>query len=463
MDDPWLDSLKQVDSFRNNRTIEHALIVSKFLVYLNKENNMPDNLTAANLVMRTATADGPSGGAAGANKLWLPLWSGEVINSYDQYNVFENMINHKTISGGFSYEFPITGTIALNPAWEAGEELVGGDSSSTTFKVNLDKRPMAAHFETDNVDLLVTQWDYRSELARQAGLTLANTRDRQIAIALAAACAVPQIATDPRGLAAAAFQAPASISTSVVASACTEAEALKVLQEIENYLVTCQENDLPVENVYCAVRPKVFQVIRALGIPRTTNANGLSYTGPVFGASDSYGGAGAPIGVGMNMLSDTLDYMGVKIIKTNHLGSANYNVTADNLGGAKYNLNCAANSFVANGGANGLETLFSFYGIIFQPEAIAGLSLMGMKVDTVQDVRRNTQFTVASMMKGTGVIRPELCRALVSGSLTAASVTRAKLAEHFNSASTSGPVVAGTSTEAAANLTNGFAAEYAVT
>lgn len=424
------------------------------------------DLTAAMLALRTDVTAGPSSdGKAGANKLWLPLWSGEVINAYDQYNVFENMINHKTISGGFSYEFPITGTIALNPAWEAGEELVGGDSSSTTFKVNLDKRPMAAHFETDNVDLLVTQWDYRSELARQAGLTLANTRDRQIAIALAAASAVPQIGTDPRGLAAAAFQAPASISTTVVASACTETEALKVLQEIENYLVTCQENDLPVENVYCAVRPKVFQTIRALGIPRSTTANALSYTGPVFGASDSYGGAGAPIGVGMNMLSDTLDYMGVKIIKTNHLGSANYNVTADNLGGAKYNLNCAANAFAGgvSGAAQGLETLFSFYGIIFQPEAIAGLSLMGMKVDTVQDVRRNTQFTVASMMKGTGVIRPELCRALVSGSLAAGSVTRAKLAEHFNSASAQAAATAGTTGEAANNFTNGFAAEYAVT
>ena len=65
---------------------------------------MPDNLTAADLVMRTSLTAEPSGGAVGANKLWLPLWSGEVINAYDQYNVFENLISHKSISGGFSYE-----------------------------------------------------------------------------------------------------------------------------------------------------------------------------------------------------------------------------------------------------------------------------------------------------------------------------------------------------------------------
>jgi hypothetical protein len=445
---------------------------------------MADSLTAADLVLRTditAQPSGPLTGNAGANKLWLPLWSGEVINAYDQFNMFENMINTKTINGGFAYEFPVTGTVALNSAWDAGEELIGGDSSSTTFKVQLDKRPMAAHFETDNIDLLVTQWDYRSELARQAGLQLANTRDKQIAVGLAAAAAVPQLSGDPRGLAAAAFQAPASISTSVQASSCTETEALKVLQEIENYLVVCQENDIEVTDVYCAVTPKVFQVIRALGIPRSTFTSylntGAAYSSgsvtsavavtnnyannPLFGASDAYGGNGAPISVGMNQMTDMLDYMGVKIVKTNHLPKTNLNITANNIGSAKYNLNCASTSFIVNSTANGLATAFSFYGIIFQTNAIAGLSLQGMKVDTVQDVRRNTQFTVASMMKGTGIIRPETVRALVSSSIT--TPTRALLAEHYNSASTSGASVAGTSTAGASNFDNGFGAEYVVT
>lgn len=83
-----------------------------------------------------------------------------------------------------------------------------------------------------------------------------------------------------------------------------------------------------------------------------------------------------------------------------------------------------------------------------------------MKVDTVQDVRRNTQFTVASMMKGTGIIRPETCRALISGS-GSSSPTRTLLRAHFNGASTAANSVAGTASEAAGNLTSGFTAEYA--
>ena len=377
-----------------------------------------DNLAASDLVLRTSLTDGPSGGAAGANKLWLPLWSGEVINAYDQFNIFENLISSKSLSGGFSYEFPVTGLVSLNASWDAGEELVGGDSSSTTFKVNLDKRPMAAHFETDNVDLLITQWDYRSELARQAGLTLSSTRDKQIVSALIAASVAAPLASDPRGLGVSNFPAPAIVSTStsaigVAVSACTETVALAILQAVENYLVTMQENDYPVQNVMCAVPPKVFQVIRALGIPRATTAFANQ---PLFSGNDIYG-AGSSINTGMNSLSDSLDYMGVKIVKTNHIPRAT--VAA---GQAKYNLTCGT---------------VDIFGIIFQKEAVAGLSLMGMKVDSIQDIRRNTQFTVASMLKGTGILRPELCQIMVgttsdTGADTSAEIdTRAELATLF--------------------------------
>ena len=391
-----------------------------------------DSLLHTDLVMRTDVAANTSGGVAGANKLWLPLWSGEVIHAYDQYNVFENLVTTKSLTGGFSWEFPVTGTVALNAAWNAGEELVGGDSSSTTFKVNLDKRPMAAHFECDNVDLLITQWDYRSELARQAGQTLANTRDKQLAVSLLAACAVAPLASDPRGLSTSNFPAPVEVSDNA-ASSVDEAAALKILKAIEDYYVHMQENDFPVNNVYCVVTPKVFQTIRGLGITRAGDSSSVAFIKqPIFGGGEEMGGLGAPFTMGMNSLSDSLEYMGCRIIKSNHLPLTDYSSSV--IGSDKYNLIC---------------NTIKLHGMIFQPEAVAGLSLMGMKVDTVQDVRRNTQFTVASMMKGTGVLRPELCQALVgytNGVFTDNAPTRAELR-----------------TALGANLTNGFSAEYAVT
>jgi len=415
---------------------------------------------------RSGLIDGPSG--SNPNKLWLPLWSGETIHAYDQYNVFENLITNKSLTGGFSWEFPITGTIALNASWDAGEELGGGSSTTSSFKVNLDKRPMAAHFETDNVDALVTQWDYRSELARQAGQTLANTRDKQLAEAICVAGLLSPLGyshtagtltsanADPRGLLQANFPAPAVVGTVVsgannaAVTACTELSALNILKAIEDYFVFMQENDYPTNNVYCVVTPKVFQTIRGLGIPRATHAaanqpwaNGTYANTPLFTGSDDYN-AGMGIGMGLNGLNDSLEYMGCRIIKSNHLPNGK-NYVSSEIGSSKYNLRWNA------------DTCPDIFGAIFQPEAVAGLSLMGMKVDTVQDVRRNTQFTVASMMKGTGILRPELCQLLVginnggAGSdLASGDIdSRPELFSIINTASSS-------------NLANGFGAEYAM-
>ena len=407
----------------------------------------PD-ITSTDFAMSRATSGAATaGGGAGANKLWLPLWSGEVIHAYDQFNMFESLVTSKNLVGGQSWDFPTTGVVSLKASWDAGVELsAGAVSPSTTFKVVLDKRPMAAHFECDNIDLLITQWDYRGELARQAGLTLANTRDKQLAVSLVAAGALAHLgASLDLHTTTASFQNPGVISASVLASAATADEGLAVLQEIENYMVVCQENDVVLGQVYCAVTPKVFQVIRALGIPRAMT-NNINLSQGVIVANDMTSG--------MNSMMDSLEYMGCKIVKTNHIPKTDLNGSA--IGSAKYNLNCHTSGF-DTGTANVTTTcgsVFSIYGIIFQSEAVAALSLQGMKVDSIADVRRNTQFTVASMMKGTGVIRPEMVKLLISSATS--GTTRARLSAHLNSSGTSSGATVG-------NLTNGFASEYLVT
>jgi hypothetical protein len=66
--------------------------------------------------------------------------------------------------------------------------------------------------------------------------------------------------------------------------------------------------------------------------------------------------------------------------------------------------------------------------MIWQSKAIASLSLQGMKVDSVEDIRRNTNFTVASMMAGTGVLRPE-CASLIYAGDRASGATAATKAQ----------------------------------
>jgi hypothetical protein len=379
-----------------------------------------DNITDP--AFRSNVAYGVAGPVAGANKLWLSVFSGETLAAYDQANIFEQLVDHKVLSGGVAWEFPITGSVSILAAWNAGVELGGGSNTnaSSTIAVKLDKRPIAAHFEIDNIDLMQTQWEFRAELARQAGLSLANARDKQIAAYIGRAAVESPISTDPRGIVAApvfisaTFENLGALITPAASGTLRAAAALEALRAAEDFLVWLQTINAPTDGVYLAVTPRAFQDIRALGVARSDTEARASQ--PMFGGAELAGGLGLGLKMGLNNLSDTLDYMGVKIIKSNHLPVVDYSVNAAaNIGETRYNLNFLAAGCV---------------GLIFQKSAVASLKLQGLKMDTVDDVRRNTTFTVASAMNGTGVLRPE-CAAMLIGR-TAAN-TAAGAGALFNS------------------------------
>lgn len=402
---------------------------------------------------------------------WLPIWSGEVINAYDQYNIFEPMVTTETIESGTTKRFPITGTVGHKGVWLAGEELIGNSGISTPgwFDISLDSRPMAAYFELDDIHLMLTQWDYRAELARQAGLQLSYIRDKQIACMLAKAAFTENrvpfgVEYSGMNFGNTPYLAPNSAFNYLGNRLGTQTQrtdaALLLLDYLERYMVRLAEIDATMGEVYCAVTPQAFHDIRALGIAR--DATGLvgGAGRPFFGGVAEAGGLGAPLSQGMFGISEALDYMGVKIVKSNHLAQLDYatvySSTAANvaktgfststglplnnskidmihdLGDSKYDFRWGRPTEAQPGGAanTNLETDGSgdvdagdvfkpVKALIWQKSAVCSLRLQGMKVETVKDVRRGTFFTVSSIMAGAGILRPELCGA-IQGDLTVA-------------------------------------------
>ncbi len=342
------------------------------------------------------------------SNLWIPTWSGEVLHAYDQFNMFESMVDSRTITSGTTVEFPVTDTIALKESWEAGEELGGGGSSSTKFTIGLDKRPIAAHFELDNIDVMIQQFEFRSELARQAGLTLANERDRQIARLLvrgaqtdsrmhirsgdtdAVADQTGNAALEGLDLRYGGTAYGFTDGTNVGPIAEDEAGALRVLAAIEAELVKCRKLDIPEMGLNVVVTPGMFNQIRRLGIASVDDATkifGANGTSPLFGTQTS-----APA------LSGSLSYMGATIVSSNHLPTGN---KAD----GEVNYRVDATGVVA---------------LMFARQGVASIKKQGLKVDSVEDVRRNTNFTVASMYSGAGVLRPEVCSVVLGSGVVSA-------------------------------------------
>ena len=393
--------------------------------------------------------------ASNTSQFWIPVWSGEVLNAYDQYNVFEPLVKSDTIQSGTTKRFPVTGTVGATPIWAAGQELVG-DSSATApgfFDISLDSRPMASHFELDDIATMITQWDYRSELARQAGLQLSYMRDKQLAsmIAIGAVTAGTGHATTNYG---GMNQGTVVLAPNVIfnklglrgASASDRTDAaLLVLDYIERYMVRLSEIDATLSEVYCAVSPQAFHDIRALGIARVSGDLFGGSGRPFFGGVAEAGGLGAGLQSNLFGLGETLLYMGVVIVKSNHLAQLDQakvqagltNVASNgidtatgqyvggttdkvpvigDLGDAKYNFNwynATTGTEIAVVAANGTPVAGAAFlpvkALIWQKSAVCSLRLQGLKVESVKDVRRGTFFTVSSMMSGAGVLRPELC------------------------------------------------------
>lgn len=413
---------------------------------------------------QAANTSSASPNVAGASNpdFWLPIWSGEVINAYDSYNMFEPMVVTETIESGTTKRFPVTGTVGHIGRWNAGVELLGdsGDLQSPGwFDISLDSRPMAAYFELDDIHLMLTQWDYRAELARQAGLTLSYIRDKQIAcmIAKGAFTAARHPLNNIRGnnlcgmnhADSTAGLTPAAAFNFLGLRTATATQrsdaALLLLEYIERYMVRLSEIDATMGEVYCAVTPQAFHDIRALGIARDSTGLAGGAGRPFFAGVSEAGGLGAPLTQNMFALQESLDYMGVKIVKSNHLAQLDHVQVA---AGTNSGTNVARTDIATDGELENTETVgvvtdlgdakydFNWHGhyggtaptaagvvvtgtqlrpvkaLIWQRSAVCSLRLQGMKVESVKDVRRGTFFTVSSIMAGAGILRPELCAAI---------------------------------------------------
>ena len=331
-------------------------------------------------------------GVAGTNPfdILLPTWSGEVLHAYDSYKTFEGMVTSRVISSGTELEIPVTGKVDVKEVWGRGEAIDGGGGPTNSFKIALDARPMAAHFELDRIDLMVQQFEYRSEMARQCGEALAKKRDMQIAQLLVkgAAQAQSQAVLDDTALDS---NYGGTVVTDGDLAGADEAGALAVLAAIEADRVRMQELDIDPTGSVCAISPALFHQIRRLGVAEASSDLTAGAGRPMFGGVAEAGGLGSPLAQGLS-ISDSLTYMGTKLVASNNIPSSN----------------------VTTGDANYQVDARNVVGLIWKPEAVASIRKMDLTVDTYRDIRRNSELVVASMYSGGGIMRSELATVLKS-------------------------------------------------
>jgi hypothetical protein len=327
--------------------------------------------------------------------MWLPVYGGEVITAFEEFNQFLPKVNYKTMTSGNTMKFPAVWKIG-SEYHEAGTELLGLDVDTKEYSISLDDRPLVAHFEVDDIDSSMAHYDARTELSRETGRELARQMDRKIAALLLNTSRVVVDTANVNGF-------PASGQTGGTASQTAGAGRISafvniqsdvtavngdaLIQAITAINIKMDQNDIPSTERCCIVNVPLYYSLRTLGMP---TSGAPSNTG-VWGRNDVRTG-GPGIGEGQGYMQP-INVLGVPVYCSNHIPSTDITT-----GPTKYQGN-----FTKTGG------------IMFHKSATGILQLQGVQTEKFRDVRRQSDFMVSKILMGGGALRPyaayEICDA----------------------------------------------------
>ena len=126
---------------------------------------------------------GSINGAADKKALFLKVFAGEVLATFQQHNVFLDKTTVRTIANGKSAQFPATG-IATTGYHQPGTEILGDEINHAERVITIDDLLTSSTFIA-NIDEAMNHYDVRSTYSNEIGFQLAKKMDENIAQVMA--------------------------------------------------------------------------------------------------------------------------------------------------------------------------------------------------------------------------------------------------------------------------------------
>ena len=315
--------------------------------------------------------------AAGDNRsLFLDLYAGEVLQAFEERNVFMPLHRTRTIQNGKSASFPLTGVASAK--YHTPGQLIQADAIKHGERVvSVDDLLISSQFIA-NVDEAMTHYDYRSIYSREAGMALANVCDKNVAKIIAKAASI----TDAS--AAATFFGSSfddEVYTSNVTIGTLTADATdggKIAAAIYAALEEFEKKDVTGEKV-CVLPPQ--QYFALFGADQSVN--NLAYMNKDVGGSGSMSAGTVPM-IG-----------GVKIMMSNHVPTTDQSLTSD-----------TPDPLYSSRTDKYKGDYSAVRGLIFSADAAATTKLLDLGVESEYQVDRQGTIMVAKYAMGHDVLRP---------------------------------------------------------
>ena len=110
--------------------------------------------------------------------LFLKLYAGEVLTSFEAKNIMMPLVRSRTITKGKSASFPMLGRTTAE-YHTPGNEITGGKIRASERIVTIDDLLISSQFIA-NIDEAINHYDVRSTYSKEAGIALATEADKNI-------------------------------------------------------------------------------------------------------------------------------------------------------------------------------------------------------------------------------------------------------------------------------------------
>ena len=298
--------------------------------------------------------------------LFLKVFAGEVITSFDRASKTQGADSTRSISNGKSATFPVMGrtTAAYHTP---GAEILGSDVNHNEKVITINDLLISSAF-LSNLEEAKNHWDVRSAYSTEIGRALAFQKDKHVLQTIGQA-ALTSTANVTGG------DAGTVLTNTAIASATAATSANGFIDSLFDAAKTLDDKYVPSEGRICFLKPEMYYKLA-----NATNAVNVDFSG------------GANGGVASGKVAKIA---GIELVPVPHFVSSNVTSGAD------------AGSATNGGSTPQAVNLANFVALVSHPSAVGTVKLLDLAVEKEYDIRRQGTLMVAKYSMGHGVLRPE--------------------------------------------------------
>ena len=306
--------------------------------------------------------------AAGSeDALFLKVFAGEVLTSFERASVTAGAESVRTISNGKSATFPVMGRVAAS-YHTPGAEITGSDVNHNEKVITVNDLLVSSVF-LSNIEEAKNHWDVRSAYSQEIGRALAFQKDKHVLQTIG------QASQGSANVGDSGYAAGTTLTDSNIASATDATAANAMIDAIFDAAKALDDNFVPKEGRKCFLRTEEYYKL----------ANGTNVVNVDFS--------------GQGSIADgkVIKVAGIELIPTPHFISSDLSSSTNVDGGS-----------ATQGGSNPQQVnLANYVALVCHPSAAGTVKLMDLAVESEYDIRRQGTLMVAKYAMGHGVLRPE--------------------------------------------------------